>query len=87
MGLDEPARHRRRMQPAPAHLAQIGTLPGVERVTPGRGFVQKILYLGRNQMLVGDQTHRRKLLGPRRRAARGHHRGGVPMEHRNRLLE
>ncbi len=87
LGLDKRARHRRGVQPASTHLAQIGPLPLPEIISPRFGFAQQSVDLGRDQMLMRDQTQSRELLGSRRRSAIGHDCGGVPVENGDCLLD
>ena len=85
--LDEIARHRGGMAPTAAHLAQVGLLPKSEIRFLGLRGGEQIGDLGRGEQLMGDAAQGRELLGACRGAARRHHRRGVPMQHRNRLLD
>ena len=85
--LDEIGRDGSGVAPAPPHLAQIGALPWPERRCFSFRSVEQIGDFGCGQQLMRDAAQGRELLRSRRGAARRHHRGGVPMQHRDRLLD
>ena len=69
---------------AAARSEQLATLRGIAHQLLT---ASEIADFRRGQELMRDQAQRRQLLGPRRAAARRHHRRGVPMQHRDRLLD
>jgi hypothetical protein len=86
-GLDQGRLQRGLVQPAAAHLAQIGARPGVEarRAVLGRG--EEIGQRRIGDQLVAGQIEGGELFGARLRAARGHHGRGVPLQQTGRLAE
>ncbi len=61
-----------------AHLTQVGRLPGIKRVLPPFGVVQRFGGAGRYEQIVGDAAQRRQLIRAALGGAMRHERLGVP---------
>ena len=85
--LDKIAGHRNGMAMTPPHLAEIGLLPRAKSRVCALGRVKKIIDFSSGQLLVCQQAQCRQLFGAGSGAARRHHRGAVPIQHPDRLLE